>query len=156
MDQDPQTEFRPANDTRQRTPVQQRKVETVEKKPSLTQRWRDAQPSKTVLFWSCLVSVILTMVIGFNWGGWVTAASAQKAGESMAKDAVIQRLVPICVEQFNQDPDKVAKLGELTGMTSSQRTRFVQDQGWATISGDEKPDRNVTNACAKLLLEMSP
>jgi hypothetical protein len=74
----------------------------------------------------------------------------------MAKDAVVQRLVPICVAQFNQDPDKVLKLDEMNGMTSYKRAQYVQDQGWATISGEEKPDRNVADACTRLLLEMSP
>ena len=74
----------------------------------------------------------------------------------MAKDAVVQRLAPICVDQFNQDPDKALKLDELNGLTSYQRAQYVQDQGWATIPGEEKPDRLVADACAKLLLEMTP
>jgi pimeloyl-ACP methyl ester carboxylesterase len=96
------------------------------------------------------------MVVGFSWGGWVSASASQKAAETMAKDAVVERLAPICVAQFNQDPDNATKLNELTEMTSYQRAQYVQDQGWATISGDEKPDRKVADACTRLLLEMSP
>jgi hypothetical protein len=96
------------------------------------------------------------MLVGFNWGGWVTAGTAQKTAETMAKSAVIERLAPICVAQFNLDPDKALKLGEMSELTSSKQRQFVVDQGWATISGVEKPDRRVATACTNLLLEMSP
>lgn len=159
MEDELRDEPRPANDSRKRVPVESEKVDTVksvERKPSLGQRWRNAQPTKTILFWACLASVVLTIFVGFNWGGWVSAGGAQKAAEAMAKDAVVQRLVPICVAQFGLDPDRVLKFGEMDGMTPSQQAKYVQDQGWATISGAEKPDRNVASACTKLLLEMSP
>ncbi|MBW7883180.1 MAG: hypothetical protein H3C34_11180 [Caldilineaceae bacterium] len=156
MGQDMHDDPRPANDSRKRTPVESRKVATVESKPSLGQRWRDAQPTKMTLFWACLASVVLTIVVGFTWGGWVSAGNAQTAAETMARDAVVQRLAPICVAQFNQDPDKALKLDEMNALTSYQRAQFVQDQGWATISGNEKPDRKVADACTKLLLEMIP
>ena len=157
MGQDMRDEPRPMNDSRKRKPVESGKVETVEKaKPSLGQRWSAAQPTKTILFWACLASIILTIVVGFTFGGWMTAGAAQETAETMAKDAVVQRLVPICVAQFGEDPDKSLKLDEMLSMTSSKGTQYVQEQGWATISGEEKPDRKVANACTKLLLEMSP
>ncbi len=159
MQHDMRDEPRPTNDSRTRAPAESGKentVKAVERKPSLGQKWRKAQPTKTILFWACLASIILTVFVGFTWGGWVTAAGAQKAADTMAKDAVVQRLVPICVDQFNRDPDKASKVGEMDGMTPSQQAKYVQDQGWATISGVEKPDRKVADACTKLLLEMSP
>ena len=131
-------------------------VRSEEKKPSLRQRWNDAQPTKKTLFWACLASIVLTMVVGFTWGGWVTAGTAQETAETLAKDAVVQRLAPICVAQFNQDPDGALKLDELSGLTSYKQGQYVQEQGWATISGVEKPERKVADACTKLLLEMSP
>ena len=156
MDQDVRDEPRPANDSRKRTPVESGKVAPVETKPSLGQRWSDAQPTKKTVFWACLISVVLTIVVGFTWGGWMTAGAAQETAETMAKDAVTQRLAPICVAQFNLDPDNVLKLGEMNEMTSYKRAQFVQDQGWATISGEEKPNRKVADACINLLLDMSP
>ncbi len=128
----------------------------MESTPNLRKRWRDAQPTKTMLFWACVVSAVLTMVIGFYWLGWMSAGDAQAAAEAMSRDAVVQRLVPICVAQFNQDPDKSLKLVEMSEKGAYQQGQFVQDQGWATISGVDKPDRKVADACTKLLLEMSP
>ena len=156
MEQDERDEPRAANDSRKRTPVESGKVATVESKPSLGKRWRDYQPTKTAIFWACLASIVLTMIVGFNWGGWVTGGSAQKTAETMARNAVIERLAPICVAQFNLDPDKALKLGEMNELSSYKQRQYVQDQGWATISGEEKPERNVATACTNLLLEMSP
>lgn len=156
MEQDERDEPRALNDSRKRPSTPAARAIPVAKKPTLGDRWRNAQPTKSTLLWACLATAILTMVVGFTWGGWVSASGAQKAAETMANDAVVQRLAPICIAQFNLDPDKSLKLDELTGMTSNQRARYVQDQGWATISGDEQPNRKVADACTKLLLEMSP
>jgi hypothetical protein len=109
-----------------------------------------------ILFWACLASVALTMLVGFTWGGWMTAGGAQDAAETMAKDAIVQRLAPICVDQFNEDPDNVLKLGEMNELSSYGQSQYVRDQGWATISGEEGPNRKVADACIKLLLELSP
>ncbi len=156
MEQEDRNEPRAMNDSRKRPPVTQKQTNPVETKPSLGQRWSAYQPSKMILIWACIGSIILTIVVGFTWGGWVTANAAQETATTMAKDAVIQRLAPICVEQFNADPEKALKLDELAGMTSSSGTRYVQEQGWATISGEEKPDRKVADACSKLILAESP
>jgi len=147
---------RSANDSRMRTPVQSGKEEPVESKPSTRQRWSEARLSKMTTFWLCLASVVVVLILGFTWGGWMTAGGAEKIAQTAAKTAVIERLAPICVAQFNQDPDSFMKLEELNGMSSYQQAQFVSDQGWATISGQEKPDRQVANVCTKLILEMSP
>jgi hypothetical protein len=103
-------------------------------------------------FWSCMASIVLTMIVGFAWGGWVTGGTAQKLAETLADTAVVKRLAPICVVQFNQDPGKAQKLTELKGTDSWQRDGYVEKQGWATMPGEAKTDRNVAEACAKLLL----
>jgi hypothetical protein len=123
-----------------------------EKKASLGQRWDEVRPTKTIVFWSWIASIILTMVIGFAWGGWVTGGSAQKMAEVMAGDAVVQRLAPICVTQFNQDPEKDQKLLELKDISPYQRNKYVKDQGWATMPGEEEADTKVADGCAKLLV----
>jgi len=121
-------------------------------KVSVGQRWQDAQPTKTILFWSCMASVVVTMIVGFAWGGWVTGGTAQKMAEVMADDAIVKRLAPICVVQFNRDPGKDQKLAALKGTDSWQRDGFVEKQGWATMPGEGKSDSKVAEACAKLLL----
>ena len=121
------------------------------KKVSFRQRWNEAQPTKAVLFWSVLAAVILTIIVGFNWGGWVTGGTARRMAEVAAQEAVVERLALICVDQFSEDPDKAQKLSEFLETKAYQRDDYVTDQGWATMFGDEKPDRNVADACAKLI-----
>jgi len=129
-----------------------KKVEQ-EKKVSYRQRWDKAKATKKVVFWAILGAIVLTMIVGFNWGGWVTGGTAQKMGETMAQDAVVQRLAPICVVQFNQDLGKTQKLRELNETSVYQRDDYVKEQGWATMPGEEKPDNRVADACVKLLVE---
>jgi hypothetical protein len=123
-----------------------------QKKLSMGQRWREAQPTKTMTFWACIASVVLTMIVGFAWGGWVTGGTAQKMADTRADDAVTKRLAPICVVQFQRDPGKVQKLVALQGTDSWQRDGYVEKQGWATMPGEEKSDSKVAEACAQLLV----
>jgi hypothetical protein len=126
-----------------------------EKGKSLKQRWADAQVTKTVLFWSCLITAVVTMIIGFTWGGWMTRGGAQSMSEDMSEEAVIARLAPICVARFGQDPAKTEKLEELKAMSTWSQSDYIMKQGWATILGEEKPDRKVAAECAKLLMLIS-
>ena len=119
---------------------------------SMGRRWREAQPTKTMTFWACIASVVLTMIVGFAWGGWVTGGTAQKMADTRADDAVTKRLAPICVVQFQRDPGKVQKLVALQGTDSWQRDGYVEKQGWATMPGEEKSDSKVAEACAQLLV----
>jgi hypothetical protein len=118
-------------------------------KPGYGERWENVRPTKTIVFWSGLALIILTMVVGFNWGGWVTGGTAQK----MTTDAVTQRLSSICVAQFNQDPGKEQKLTELQDLRSYQRRDFVEEQGWATMPGEEEVNSKVADGCAKLIVQ---
>jgi hypothetical protein len=113
------------------------------RKVSFKEWWRDARPTKTVVFWSWMGSVVLTMIIGFAWGGWVTGGTAR----SMA-----QTLAPMCVVQFKQAPGKDQKLEELGKTDSWKRSEYVEKQGWATLPGEEKPDSKVAEECARLLM----
>ena len=147
-------EKRPGNDSRTRrlSGSGTRPVEPV-KPASARERWDEFRPSKTLLSWSLVAVVALTMLVGFTWGGWMTNASAQKMADTSAKNAVVQRLAPICVAQFNLDPAKEEKLKVLQEATSYARTKFVTEQGWATLPGETKPASQVADACAKLLLQ---
>jgi hypothetical protein len=123
---------------------------------TLGQRWGAVQPTKMTVFWFCLASIILTMIIGFNWGGWVRASTAQKSAALMAQNAVVQRLTTFCVGQFNLDANKEQKLQELIATSTYKRAEFVTTQGWATLPGEEKPDNKVADACAKQLALTQP
>jgi hypothetical protein len=117
--------------------------------------WSDARPTKTAVFWSWIASIVLTMIIGFAWGGWVTGGTAKSLAETMADDAVVKRLAPMCVVQFKQAPGKDQKLKDLEKTDTWQRSEYVEKQGWATMPGEEKPDSKVAAECARLLMLIS-
>ena len=130
-------------------------MEANRNKPSVGQRWSDARPTKTVLLWSCVASMVLTMIVGFSWGGWVTGGTARTTAADMAQDAVVQRLAPICVVQSGRDPVKAVKLVALKEESTWQRGEYVGKQGWATMPGEQEPDSRVAQACATLLMPTS-
>ncbi len=121
-------------------------------KLSLRERWDAARPTKTIVFWSWVASVVLTMIIGFAWGGWVTGGTARSMAQTMADDAVVKRLAPMCVMQFNRDPGKDQKLKELKEASGWQRGDYVAKQTWAIMPGEEKSDSKVAEECARLLM----
>ena len=50
------------------------------RKVSFKEWWSDARPTKTAVFWSWIASIVLTMIIGFAWGGWVTGGDCPELG----------------------------------------------------------------------------
>jgi hypothetical protein len=104
--------------------------------------------------WAAIGGAILTMIIGFAWGGWVTGGTAQSTSEEMAADAVANRLAPICVAQFNQDQEKDKKLKELKEKSSWGRDTYVKEQGWATMPYEKEPDSSVAEKCAELIMQI--
>jgi hypothetical protein len=126
-----------------------------QKKKSLKKRWAEARPTKTSVFWYLIATMILTMIVGFAWGGWVTDSTAQRLARETAEDAVIERLASICVAQFNQAPGNGTKLEELKKASTYQRDDYVRDQGWATMLDEENADRKVVDACVELLMLIS-
>jgi hypothetical protein len=115
------------------------------------ERMSAARPTKTVLFWSCVASIVATMIIGFTWGGWVRGATAQSMAETRAEGAVVKRLAPICVAQFQSDPAREDKLKALKALNVYERSDYVKKQGWATMPGEKEPDDQVAERCATMI-----
>ena len=92
------------------------------------------------------------MIIGFAWGGWVTGGTARSMAATMAEDAVVKRLAPVCVIRFKQEAGTDQKLKELKETSGWQRGEYVEKQGWATMPGEEKPDSKIAEECARLLM----
>jgi pimeloyl-ACP methyl ester carboxylesterase len=97
--------------------------------------WLDQyRASKTALFWACAGSVILTIVVGFSWGGWVTGGTAREMAEQSGAQARQEVAAVVCVDRFMAAPDMRAQLTALQGLDRSyQRGKFVEDGGWAIM-----------------------
>jgi hypothetical protein len=126
-------------------------MEQKAKPVSFQQRWRETRPTKTAVAWSWVGAVIATLIVGFTWGGWVTGGTARAMAKETGEEAVVKRLAPICVVQFNHDPKKDQKAKELQGVNGWEKGDYIKKQGWATMPGEAEPDGRVADACAKLI-----
>ena len=104
--------------------------------------------------WAAIGGAVLVMIIGFAFGGWVTGGTAQSRAEEMAADAVVARLVPICVAQFNQDQEKDKKLKELKEESTWERDNYIKEQGWATMPYEKEPDSSVAEKCVEQIMQI--
>jgi hypothetical protein len=103
--------------------------------------------------WGAVIGSVLTMILGFAWGGWTTSSTAARLAAGQADAAVTAALVPICLAQQKAQGATGTKLGELKSLTSSyEQTEFVMKTGWATFPGTAEPNREVAAACASQLL----
>lgn len=120
---------------------------------NIRQRWDKAKQTKSATFWIAVGAIIITLYFGFSRGGWMLGGSAETLADRTAVEAVVERLAPICVTQFEQDPLNAQKLAELQVLTTStRRTTYVKDQGWATMPGETDPDNRVATECARQLM----
>ena len=102
-----------------------------------------------------VIGAIVVLIVIF-WTGWaVTSGAAEAKGKEMAKEAVIENLTPICVEQYLQDPNKLERLEELKKKRPYEQDNYVNEIGWATMPGAESPVRGVADACAKRIIELA-
>jgi hypothetical protein len=94
---------------------------------------------------------VVTMIVGFNWGGWTLGSGVEKVAKERAEASVVAALAPICVEQFRQTANASANLTELNKINSWDREAFIEQGGWAKMPGSEKADSAVAEACAETL-----
>lgn len=118
----------------------------------IQQRWSNAKLKKSVVFWIAIGAIIFALFLGFTQAGWMTGGSAKRMAEASSKIAVVERLAPICVAQFNADTQRAVRLEELKSVKSYQRTSYVKDQGWATMPGESTPGSQVAAECANQLM----
>jgi hypothetical protein len=107
--------------------------------------------SLTRLLQGAFAGSLATTVIGFGWGGWTLGQTATKMAEQSANKAIVAALAPICVDKFQHTAEAKATLAELKTIDSWKQDTFVVKGGWATFPGVESPNRDVAEACAKML-----
>jgi hypothetical protein len=105
--------------------------------------------------WGVVIGSIVTMIVGFSWGGWTTSSTTERLVSERATAAANSALVTVCLEKSKADPAISAKLAALRGLTSAwdQRDAVIKD-GWATVGGSEA-NREVAEACAAELVKVA-
>ena len=103
------------------------------------------------------VGAIVLLIVIFAAGWVVTSSSAKAEAKIIASDAVMNRLAPIAVTQYMQDPNKEEHLKELKKLESygnPNRSDYVQKQGWATMPGEKEPDSGVAYEAARRIMAL--
>jgi hypothetical protein len=90
-------------------------------------------------------------IAGFSWGGWLTGGTAEQIASDRARLEVVAALVPVCIEQSNQDPVSTTTLASLMEARPQQRDRMLMEAGWATMPGATNPNSAVARACMQEL-----
>lgn len=99
-----------------------------------------------------IVGGALTAIVGFSQGGWMMGGTAERLADQRSAAAVVDALVPFCVEQSKTDPQATAKLAELGAIVSTyERANYVIKAGWATMPSAAEPNDALATACAKVL-----
>lgn len=112
---------------------------------------RETKPA----LWGAVAGAVVLAIVGFTWGGWVTGGTADQMARQQADAAVVTALAPICVENFQQQPDAVANLTALKETSTYQQAGFIERGGWATMAGSERPHSGTARACADMLKGLS-
>jgi hypothetical protein len=94
--------------------------------------------------WGLVVGAVGAMIVGFNWGGWVTGSKSQAKTDA----AVLSTRTAICVAQFTKAPKYQERLKDLKATNSWERSAVIEKGGWDRMPGEEKAEPTVGRACA--------
>lgn len=116
-------------------------------------RWQTYRASKTTLFWSCAACAVATIIVGFNWGGWVTGGTAEKMSATAASMARAELAATECVSRFMARTDLAVHLAALKASDSWNRDDLIAKGGWTTPPGANEPVQGAADLCTRRLLE---
>ena len=94
--------------------------------------------------WGLIGGAVITMILGFMWGGWTTASTAQ----AMTDKALVTSQAAICVAQFVKQPNYDKKLKEFEDTASWTRGEYIGKGGWDVMPGQQKAAPDTARACA--------
>lgn len=97
--------------------------------------------------YGALGGAIVVSVIGFSWGGWTTAGTANEMAQTHAAEEVTLAMVPVCLNAAAADPARAAKLASIQDASSYNRRKAMMATGWATFPGSDEPNRDLASAC---------
>ncbi len=102
------------------------------------------------LLYGAIGGAILTIIIGFAWGGWVTGGTAQERIDK----AVLPLAAEICANNFKTDPNFEKNLAALKKEESWQRRGYIEKGKWSVMAGDDTSKSGVAEACVEKLSDL--
>jgi len=102
----------------------------------------------TRLLQGAVVGAVVTIAIGFGWGGWHLHSKSEKLAQQRADEAVVAALAPICVDKFQSANDAKVTMAALKATNDWNRDAFIEKGGWDRMPGEEKASDAVARPCA--------
>jgi hypothetical protein len=97
------------------------------------------------------VGAVVTIFVGFSWGGWTLGGTARDMAYAQASSAVVAALAPICVAQFQSAADAPSQLALLKKVSTWEQGTFIEKGGWDKMPGSKSTDTGVARVCANML-----
>ena len=122
---------------------------------ALCNDWQQFRPTKVQALWAVVGAVAATLIGGFGFAGWMSAAKAEQLAAEAAQTARTELAVKVCVDEFMHAADAKGRLAKLRSTEFFRRSDLVATAGYATMPGDKEPDSTVASRCAAALDEVS-
>lgn len=115
--------------------------------------WDELRLTKTQAAGLTAGAVVLTVVLGFGPGGWVSGSKAREMVEAASASARTELAVAVCMEEFMHAENAKARLAKLQAAAWLERSELLAKAGWATMPDQKEPDEAVAVQCAARLAE---
>lgn len=102
-----------------------------------------------------IIGAVGLAIVGFAWGGWVTASSAKEMVGAAATADVATALTPYCVAEAKTATNAAATLKALKAADAYDTGDIVAKAGWATPLGAKQPNSALAQDCANALTNTS-
>jgi hypothetical protein len=129
----------------------------VEERLSFAKRWKAYRATKGQLVWAAIAGSVVTIVVGFAWGGWMLGGSAEEAKTTAVYEARMQLLAALCVDRFTGAQNATATLADLKKAGEWERRDMIRKGGWIAVNNvTEQSDSQAATLCADRLAAMEP
>lgn len=117
-------------------------------------RLKEAQPTHSTVAWAAGGAAVLTMVVGFTLGGWVTGGTAEKMASEAATEARSTLAASLCVENFSLTENARIDHTELASLRGMRQRQFVEQADWSKMPGGQDIDRRSAELCSQQILAL--
>lgn len=98
--------------------------------------------------WGTAVGAVILAIVAFSTDTVVFKSMAVEMAAMKSEKAVVAALVPICVAQSKQDPQRTKQFAALKAEDPWNRSDLLKKIGWATMPGSKDQDPEITDAVA--------
>jgi len=137
--------------TEERDAERRRSAEKALRRETTVRRIKD-------IVWSAVIASVITIIVVLSLGWLTTQAVVEKAREEGSKQLVALR-ASICLVNFQQRPDAATKLAEFKALSYGDKDtairKFVEQEGLATMLGEDAPAAGAVDKCADAIKRVS-